>query len=114
MKLIVAVVRPFKVPEIVDWATHQPNFPGVTVLESKGFGRTKVRPHVHQAGEDLTDFHDNRVLLVASPEADYRAVLDGIAEIARTGVTGDGKVFVIDLLDAIRLATGAVGDAALT
>ncbi len=113
MKLIVAVVQPFKVPEIVDWATHRADFPGITVLEARGFGREKVRPHMHSTREDVTDFQDARVPIVASPEAGYRTVRDGIAAIARTGMDGDGKVFVVDLLDAVRVSTGGVGDEAL-
>lgn len=113
MKLIVAVVRPFKVTEIVDAVEADGAFPGMTVLECRGFGREKSAPHEHARDEDLTDFVDRRVLLVAAPAAVAPAIMERLAALAHTGRPGDGKVFVVPLEAALRIASGESGEAAL-
>jgi nitrogen regulatory protein P-II 1 len=113
MKLIVAVVRPFKVTEIVDAVEGDGAFPGMTVLECRGFGREKGQPHQHAREEDLTDFVDRRVVLVAAPEAAVSGVVERLVSIAHTGRPGDGKVFVVPLEAALRIASGERGEAAL-
>jgi len=113
MKLIVAVVRPFKVAEIVDAVEADPTFPGMTVLESRGFGREKTAPHEHVPGEDVKDFVERQTVMVAATDALAPGIAYRIAQIARTGQPGDGKVFVLPLETVVRIATGEKGDEAL-
>lgn len=113
MKLIVAIVRPFKVTEILDAVEADGTFPGMTVLDSRGFGREKSAPHTHAPGEDVTDFVERRLLLVAVPETQAPALAERLAQLARTGQPGDGKVFILPLEAARRIATGEAGEDAL-
>lgn len=113
MKLIIAVVRPFKIPAIVDAIGSDAGFPGLTVLNCRGFGRGKSAPHIHTADEDLHDFADGVALMVAAPDGSAGEVQALIERVAHTGRSGDGKVFVVPLEDAVRIATGEHLDAAL-
>jgi nitrogen regulatory protein PII len=113
MKLIVAIVRPFKVAEIVDAMEKDPAFPGMTVLQGRGFGREKSAPHRQQPGEAVTDFVAREAVIIAAPDADADEVARRLARIARTGQPGDGKLFILPLEAALRIATGEIGDAAL-
>ncbi|MGH7676201.1 MAG: P-II family nitrogen regulator, partial [Gemmatimonadales bacterium] len=113
MKLILAIVRPFKVADIVDAVESDPSFPGMTVLDCRGFGREKSAPHRHSVEEDLKDFVDRSLILVAAPDDRATAVSERIEAVARTGQPGDGKVFVLSLEQAVRIATADTGDRAL-
>jgi nitrogen regulatory protein PII len=113
MKLIIAIVRTFKVTEILDAVEADGSFPGMTVLDCRGFGREKSAPHQHQPGEDVTDFVDRQALVVAVSDAQADAVAEKLAGIARTGQPGDGKLFVVPLEAALRIATGERGEDAL-
>jgi len=113
MKLICAIVKPFKVPELVDAFRNDPGFPGMTVLQGGGFGRERARPHPHSPMEDLSDFSSHSVILVGAPAAQAEAIMERMARIAHTGQPGDGKVFVLSLEAAIALTTGERGEAAL-
>jgi nitrogen regulatory protein PII len=113
MKLIVAIVRPFKIAEIVDAIEANPAFPGMTVLDCRGFGREKTAPHQHIPEEDVRDFVDRQAVIVAAPDAQAVEVAQRIAQVAHTGQPGDGKVFVLQLEAALRIATGEIGDEAL-
>lgn len=113
MKLIIAIVRPFKVAEIVDAVEEQGGMPGMTVLDCRGFGREKSRPHTHASGEDMSDFVDRRTILVAATDAQADDVVRRLTRLARTGQHGDGKVFVVPMDAAERIATGETGDEAI-
>lgn len=113
MKLIIAIVRPFKVAEIVDAVEADSTFPGMTVLDCRGFGREKTAPHEHVPGEELKDFVDRQVVIVAAPDGSAVAVAERLAQVASTGQAGDGKVFVLSLEAALRIATGETGEDAL-
>lgn len=113
MKLIVAIIRPFKLTEVVDAVAQHADFPGMTVLEGRGFGREKAMPDLHTPNEELQDFVARTVALVAAPDDQALAVARLIEQVAHTGRAGDGKVFVIPLDAAVRIATGDVGDTAL-
>lgn len=113
MKLIIAVVRPFKLPAIIDAIGSVAGFPGLTVLDSRGFGREKSVPHTHTVDEDLHDFADGVALMVAVPEDAANQVLATIERLAHTGRSWDGKIFVVPLEDAVRIATGERLEAAL-
>ncbi|MEK7667352.1 MAG: P-II family nitrogen regulator, partial [Gemmatimonadota bacterium] len=111
MKLIVAIVRSFKVTEIVDGVEADPEFPGMTVLEVRGFGREKSAPHLHVPQEDLLDFVDRAAILVAARDDRAEALVERLTALARTGQPGDGKVFVLPVEAAVRIATGEHGEA---
>ncbi|MBI2407601.1 MAG: P-II family nitrogen regulator [Gemmatimonadetes bacterium] len=113
MKLIVAIVRPFKLPALVDAMAAEPAFPGITVLPCRGFGREKAAPHVHTADEDLHDFSPGVVLLVAAPDDVAHLVEETITRCAHTGRAGDGKIFILPMEDALRIASGERLDEAL-
>ena len=113
MKLIIAIVRPFKLTAIVDAISPDADFPGLTVLSSRGFGREKSSPHVHTTDEDLRDFDEGATLMVAAPDAAVKRVCAIIERVAHTGLPGDGKIFVLPLEDAVRVATGERLEAAL-
>lgn len=113
MKLIIAIVRPFKVTEIVDAVESDAVFPGMTVVPCRGFGREKTEPQLHTTGETLTDFVDRQAILVAVPDDLADKVARRIEAVAHTGQPGDGKVFTIPLEAALRIATGETGDEAL-
>lgn len=113
MKLIVAIVRPFKVAEIVDAIDAELSFPGMTVVDGRGFGRAKKAPHVHGPNEDLTDFVDCAMILVAAPDDVTTSVVNHIERLARTGRDGDGMVFVVPLESVVRIASGERGESGL-
>lgn len=113
MKLILAVVKPFKVTEIVDAVIGDPRFPGMTVFDVRGFGRQKAEPHEHTGDEELRDFTDHAALLVAAPEGLVDDAVERIRGVAHTGLPGDGKIFVLNLEEAVRIVTGERGEAAL-
>jgi len=113
MKLIVAIVRPFKVTEVVDAMAADPAFPGMTVLECRGFGREKARSHGQANQESTHDFVGGQMILVAVPDASAAGVARRLTQVAHTGRPGDGKVFVVPLESALRIASGVVDDEAL-
>lgn len=113
MKLILAIVRPFKVTGILDAVESDPGFPGMSVFELRGYGREKSAPHHHLPAEDLIDFVPHTAILVAAPDDRVQGIVERLAEVARTGQPGDGKVFVVPLEEALRIATGERGEAAL-
>jgi len=113
MKLILAIVRDFKVTEVVDAVEQDATFPGMSVLDCRGFGREKAAPHEHASQEELTDFVDRKALIVAVPDETAGAIARRIEQLAHTGRPGDGKVFILPLEAAVRIATGERGEAAL-
>lgn len=113
MKLIVAIVRPFKVADIVDAIEADQGFPGMTVLDCRGFGREKTAPHEHVPEEDFKDFVDRQAIIIAAPDDRAAGVAQRIGQLAHTGQPGDGKVFVLPLEAAQRIATGETGEDAL-
>lgn len=113
MKLICAIVKPFKVTELVDAFRSDAAFPGMTVLQGGGFGREHTRPRLRTAAEDLQDFSSHSVVLVGVPDAEAARIVDRIVAIAHTGQPGDGKVFVVPLEAAIAITTNERNDSAL-
>ncbi len=113
MQLIIAIIRPFKVAELVDAVAGDGAFPGMTVLPCRGFGREKTAPHAAVPVEELLDFVDHSLVLIAAPDAAVAPLRARLIEVVRTGRSGDGKVLIVPLSDAQRIATGEVGEAAL-
>lgn len=113
MKLIIAIVKPFKVTEIADAVQNETDFPGLTVCDARGFGREKTSSEEHSHGEELRDFTDHSLLLTAVPAERAESFAELIRSVAHTGLPGDGKVFILSLDRAIRIGTGERGKAAL-
>ena len=113
MKLICAVVKPFKVPELVDAFSRGGPFPGMTVVECRGFGREKTLVGGSSTRETDEDFTDHRLVLIAAPAAAVSGIIDRLVAVAHTGQPGDGKLFVLPLEEAVALTTRERGEAAL-
>ena len=112
MKKIEAIVRHFKLEEVKN-ALNQVGVQGMTVTEVRGFGRQKGHKESYRGAEYTVDFVPKVKLEVVVTDAQSKAVLDAVLKTARTGQVGDGKIFVTDLADSIRIRTGETGEAAL-
>ena len=112
MKLITAVIKPFKL-EDVRQSLAEAGVQGMTVTELKGFGRQKGHTELYRGAEYTVDFVPKTKIEVAVPDSLVEQVLEAITGAAGTGSIGDGKVFVFDLGHAVRIRTGETGDAAL-
>jgi nitrogen regulatory protein P-II 1 len=112
MKLIVAVIKPFRLEEVKD-ALAAAGVEGLTVTEVKGFGRQKGHTEIYRGNEYTVDFLPKAKLEIAVPDELASAVVEAIASAARTGKIGDGKIFVLPLEDVVRIRTGERGEAAV-
>lgn len=112
MKLIEAIIKPFKLDEVKD-ALLEIGIQGMTVTEVKGFGRQKGHKETYRGQEYTIEFVPKVKIEVAVPDSQVQRVLDTITRTAKTGSIGDGKIFVRDLGMAIRIRTGETGDTAL-
>lgn len=105
MKLIIAYIQPHALTRVEHALLHLPRFPGMSVWEAKGFGQGKgAAPHSVQ--EELTEFTRKVRLEIAALDEQAGAIVDAIATAARSGRRGDGKIFVLDLAEAVRIRTG--------
>jgi nitrogen regulatory protein P-II 2 len=112
MKLITAVIKPFKLDEVRE-ALSEIGVQGITVSEVKGFGRQKGHTELYRGAEYLVDFLPKVKLEVAIPEALLERAIEAIEKAARTGKIGDGKIFVYSLDEVIRIRTGETGESAI-
>ncbi|MEY2419668.1 MAG: nitrogen regulatory protein 1 [Actinomycetota bacterium] len=112
MKLIVAIVKPFKVDE-VKTALLELGLQGMTVSEAQGFGRQRGHSEVYRGKEYTIDFVPKSRIEVLVDDADVPRVVDTLMEHARTGQIGDGKVWVLPLDAVYRVRTGEAGSDAL-
>ena len=112
MKKIEAIIRHFKLEEVKN-ALSAAGIHGMTVTEVRGFGRQKGHKEVYRGAEYTVDFLPKIKIELAVPEEKLQSVLDTLIASARTGDVGDGKIFVTDLAQAIRIRTGEVGEEAL-
>jgi nitrogen regulatory protein P-II 2 len=112
MKLITAVIKPFKL-EDVRQALAEAGVQGLTVTEVKGFGRQKGHTELYLGAEYSVDFVPKTKIVAAVSDDLLDAAVEAITGSASTGSIGDGKVFVSDLLQAVRIRTGESGDQAL-
>ena len=112
VKKIEAIIKPFKLDEVKE-ALHEVGVSGITVIEAKGFGRQKGHTELYRGAEYVVDFLPKVKLeiIVADNQAD--AVVEAIANAAKTGRIGDGKIFVSDIASAIRIRTGEQDEAAV-
>ena len=112
MKLVTAIVKPFKLDEVRE-ALAELGVNGLTVTEVKGFGRQKGHTELYRGAEYVVDFLPKVKIEAAVPDDLLEQCLEAIQKSARTGNIGDGKIFVFDIEQAIRIRTGETGDAAV-
>ena len=112
MKKIEAIIKPFKLDEVKE-ALQEIGIQGLSVIEVKGFGRQKGHTELYRGAEYVVDFLPKIKIEIAIPDALLDSALDAIATAAKTDKIGDGKIFVSNLEQAIRIRTGESGDDAL-
>ena len=112
MKKIEAIIKPFKLDEVKD-ALQEANLQGITVLEAKGFGRQKGHTELYRGAEYVVDFLPKVKLEIIVADDMLTTALEAIQSAAHTGRIGDGKIFVSNVADAIRIRTGETGDEAI-
>ncbi len=112
MKLVTAIIKPFKLDDVRD-ALSNVGVRGVTVTEVKGFGRQKGHTELYRGAEYVVDFLPKVKLEVAISANLLDQAIEAITDAAKTGKIGDGKIFVFDLEQVIRIRTGETGEDAL-
>jgi len=112
MKKVEAIIRHFKLEEVKDALTEQ-GVQGMTVSEVRGFGRQKGHTEMYRGTEYSVDFVPKIKIEVVVNEEDVKRVVDTIIRAAQTGQTGDGKIFVSDLSQTVRIRTGELDQDAL-
>ena len=112
MKFVTAIIKPFKLDDVRD-ALAEVGVQGVTVTEVKGFGRQKGHTELYRGAEYVVDFLPKVKLEVAIDSKQLDRVIEAIVKAARTDKIGDGKIFVTDLEQVVRLRTGETGKDAL-
>ncbi len=112
MKKIEAIIKPFKLDEVKD-ALHEVGIEGMTVTEVKGFGRQKGHTEIYRGSEYTVDFLPKIKVEIVLPDAQIDAALGAILKSAKTGKIGDGKIFVSDVNEAVRIRTEERGEQAV-
>ena len=112
MKLVIAIIKPFKLDAVRDALTSI-GVQGLTVTEVKGYGRQKGHTEIYRGAEYAVSFLPKLKIEVAVGAAEADRVVEIIAEAAKTGQIGDGKIFVLDLQSALRIRTGEKNGEAL-
>ena len=112
MKLVSAIIKPFKLDEVRE-ALSAMGVQGITVTEVKGFGRQKGHTELYRGAEYVVDFLPKVKIEAALDDSQVEQAIEAIESAARTGKIGDGKIFVYDLEQVIRIRTGETGKEAL-
>jgi nitrogen regulatory protein P-II 2 len=112
MRMVIAIIKPFKLDDVRS-ALSDVGVQGITVTEVKGFGRQKGHTELYRGAEYVVDFLPKVKLELAVDDEQVDQVVEAIMETARTGKIGDGKIFVVDLGQAVRIRTGEAGSRAL-
>ena len=112
MKFIIAIIKPFKLDEVRE-ALGAIGVAGMTVSEVKGFGRQKGQTEIYRGPEYSTNMLPKVKIEVAAPDDLVPQIVETIQQTASTEAIGDGKIFVLDLVSAVRIRTGESGDTAL-
>ncbi|MEM7270876.1 MAG: P-II family nitrogen regulator [Pseudomonadota bacterium] len=112
MKLITAVIKPFKLEEVREALTGI-GVQGLMVSEVKGYGRQSGHTEIYRGAEYVVNFVPKIRLEIAAPDSEVDKIVETISETARTGKIGDGKIFVWDVEQAMRVRTGEQGEEAL-
>ena len=112
MKLITAVIKPFKLDEVKE-ALHEVGIKGITVTEAKGFGRQKGHTELYRGAEYVVDFLPKVKIEVVMADEFVEKAVEAIQNAAHTGRIGDGKIFISNIEQAIRIRTGERGPEAV-
>ena len=112
MKLVMAIIKPFKLEEVREALTAL-GVTGMTVTEAKGFGRQKGQTEIYRGAEYAVNFLPKVKLEVVVNDAQAAGVVEAIQSAGETGRIGDGKIFVLDVAQAVRIRTGETDEAAL-
>jgi nitrogen regulatory protein P-II 1 len=112
MKKVEAIIKPFKLDDVKE-ALQEIGLQGMTVVEAKGFGRQKGHTELYRGAEYVVDFLPKLKVEVVVGDDQVDAVLEAIQKAARTGKIGDGKIFVLDVANVVRIRTGETGAAAV-
>ncbi len=112
MKLITAIIKPFKLDEVRE-ALADIGVTGLTVTEVKGFGRQKGHTELYRGAEYVVDFLPKVKVEAAVPDALVERAIEAITKAARTGKIGDGKIFVCPVEQVVRIRTGETGESAI-
>ncbi|HEY6197520.1 MAG TPA: P-II family nitrogen regulator [Candidatus Binatia bacterium] len=112
MKIVEAIVKPFKLDEVKD-ALMRVGIQGMTITEVKGFGRQKGHTELYRGAEYTVDFLPKIKIQILMPDDKVAEVVDAILQNARTGKIGDGKIFVIPADEVVRIRTGEKGPDAI-
>jgi nitrogen regulatory protein P-II 2 len=108
MKLITAIIKPFKLDDVRQ-AVADIGVQGITVTEVQGFGRQRGHTELYRGAEYRVDFLPKTKIELAVDDSIAEQVVEAITNVARTGKIGDGKIFVVDLEQAVRIRTGEIG-----
>ena len=112
MKLVTAIIKPFKLDDVREALTEQ-GIKGLTVTEVKGFGRQKGHTELYRGAEYVIDFLPKLKIEIAISAERVNDVIEVITRTANTGKIGDGKIFITNLEQAVRIRTGETGEEAL-
>ncbi len=108
MKKVEAIIKPFKLDEVKE-ALQEVGLQGITVIEAKGFGRQKGHTELYRGAEYVVDFLPKVKIEVVIPDEMVEAAIEAIRKAAQTGRIGDGKIFVTNVEEVIRIRTGETG-----
>lgn len=112
MKLVIAIIKPFRLEDVRN-ALNEEGVHGMTVTEVKGFGRQRGHTELYRGAEYVVDFLPKSKIEVAVEDGLVERVIEAIADAAKTGKVGDGKIFVTNLEQVMRIRTGETDDNAL-
>lgn len=112
MKKIEAIIKPFKLDDVKE-ALHGVGMQGMTVTEAKGFGRQRGHTELYRGAEYVVDFLPKLKLELVVADSAVESAIEAISKAAQTGKIGDGKIFVSEVVGAVRIRTGETGDGAL-
>ncbi len=112
MKKIEAIIKPFKLDDVKE-ALQEIGIQGMTVVEAKGFGRQKGHTELYRGAEYVVDFLPKLKIELVVGDDQVEGALEAIQKAAKTGKIGDGKIFVLDVVNTIRIRTGETGAAAV-
>ncbi len=112
MKKVEAIIKPFKLDEVKE-ALQELGVQGMTVLEAKGYGRQKGHTELYRGAEYVVDFLPKLKIEVVVGDAQLEPAIEAIQAAARTGRIGDGKIFVSEITEVVRIRTGETGAAAV-
>ncbi|MEL7471668.1 MAG: P-II family nitrogen regulator [Pseudomonadota bacterium] len=106
------MVKPFKLDDVKE-ALHEVGLQGMTVVEAKGFGRQRGHTELYRGAEYVVDFLPKLKIEIVIADGSVETAVEAISKAAHTGKIGDGKIFISDISEAVRIRTGEKGDSAL-